>query len=324
MSSDTISEGTLVRILRYDKRPEFNDKEAEIGNYSEKDGTYECWLTDEEHEGSFALCRREEFELVEKEAKKDEGDSTADGFGVGDRVRGKDSGDLGTVVSVDPDGDPKVKLDGESEAQQRFGSEFEVVEKAVYWIGDRVRGKESGNLGTVTAVDADGDPKVRMDGEAEALQRFGKEFEIVEKAGFGVGDRVRGKESGKMGTVVAVDADGDPKVRIDGEEQGQQRFGKEFEIIEKLSLPDGSSGAIEKRGEDGSVSDTDSSSDDKKKKKKKKRKASSSSRSNSSDRHRKRGSAFGRSHMEKMEDAKRRARKSSKGGAAAALNLFGL
>merc|ERR1712014_112467 len=81
------------------------------------------------------------------------------------------------------DGDPKVHLDGEAQAQQRFGSEFKIVEKASFGIGDRVRGKETGKLGTVVSVDADGDPKVVLDGETEAKQRFGTEFDIIEKAG---------------------------------------------------------------------------------------------------------------------------------------------
>merc|ERR1712048_1265590 len=102
----------------------------------------------------------------------------------------------------------------------------------------------------------DGDPKVHLDGEAQAQQRFGNEFEIVEKATFGVGDRVRGKETGKLGTVVGVDGDGDPKVVIDGEEEVKQRFGTEFEIIEKKI---------------GGNKGSDSESDDKKKGKKKKK-----------------------------------------------------
>merc|ERR1712064_231324 len=119
-----------------------------------------------------------------------------------------------------------------------------------------------GKIGTVVAVDGDGDPKVHLDGEAQAQQRFGSEFKIVEKATFGIGDRVRGKETGKLGTVVGVDGDGDPKVVIDGGEEVKQRFGSEFEIVEKkIKTKD------------------DSSDDDKKKKKKKKKKSSSSSSS---------------------------------------------
>merc|ERR1712187_312448 len=183
------------------------------------------------HEGNYALCTPDQIELLDE--TKGLAVVPAAVFGVGDRVRGKDSGKLGLVVSVDGDGDPKVLLDGENKAQQRFGKEFEVVEKASFGIGDRVRGKETGKIGTVVSVDADGDPKVQLDGEDEAQQRFGKEFEIVEKASFSKGDRVRGKETGKMGKVTAVDADGDPKVLIDGEEEAKQRFGTEFEIIEK-------------------------------------------------------------------------------------------
>merc|ERR1711879_463397 len=132
---------------------------------------------------------------------------------------------MGTVISVAGDGDPKVLIDGETKAQQRFGKEFEVVERASFGIGDRVKGKETGKIGTVVSVDSDGDPKVHLDGEEKAQQRFGKEFDLVAKATFGVRDRVRGKETGKVGTVVDVDADGDPKVVIDGEEEAKQRFG---------------------------------------------------------------------------------------------------
>jgi len=178
-----LSEGTKVRILRYPKRPEFADKEAEIGNYSEKEQTYECWLIDEELEGTYALCLFEDIEVVKEEAPAADGEKAC--FGVGDRVRGIDSGKLGKVVSVDADGDPKIILDeGDGEAAQRFGKEFEVVEKAkVFAVGDRVRGNESGKLGVVTAVDEDGDPKVMIDGEDEPKQRWAKEFEVVRKSG---------------------------------------------------------------------------------------------------------------------------------------------
>jgi len=236
MSSEVLKEGTTVRILSYESRPEFDGKEAEIGNFSEKDKTYECWLTDDALEGTYALCAREQFEVVEKEepaAKEDAGPVKT--FGVGDRVKGLDSGKLGTVTAVDDDGDPKVKLDGEDDSVQRFGKEFEVVEKAGFAVGDRVKGTDSGKLGIVTAVDGDGDPKVKLDGEDEAVQRFGKEFEVVEKALFAVGDKVRGKDSGKLGTVTALDEDGDPKVKLDGEDEALQRFGKEFEVVTKAA-----------------------------------------------------------------------------------------
>merc|ERR1711870_158674 len=107
-------------------------------------------------------------------------------------------------------------------------------------------------------------------------------------------------ETGKMGKVVAVDADGDPKVLIDGEEEAKQRFGTEFEIIEKNI-----------RGKR-SQSRSQSQSDDKKKKKKKKKKSSSSSSSpsksssSSSRKNKKRKSAFGKSTMELQEEAKRK------------------
>merc|ERR1711920_35425 len=120
-----------------------------------------------------------------------------------------------------------------------MGKEFEVISKASFGVGDRVRGVDSGKVGTVVSVDGDGDPKVKLDGESEALQRFGKEFRIIRKAVFGVGDRVRGKDSGKCGVVTAVDNDGDPQVRLDGEEKSLQRFGKEFEIIQKATGPQG-------------------------------------------------------------------------------------
>jgi len=232
MGKDILSEGTIVRIIRYDKRPEFNGKEAEIGNYSAKDNTYECWLTDDALEGCYALCAPDDFEHVAAKPEPEPPAPRQSAFSVGDRVRGKESGNLGTVTELDADGDPKVIMDGEDEALQRFGTEFEVV-KDSFGIGDRVKGKESGQMGTVVAVDEDGDPKVKIDGEDEALQRFGKEFEVVEKAvrSFQPGDRVKGKETGKLGTVVSVDDDGDPKVKLDGEDEAQQRYGKEFTIV---------------------------------------------------------------------------------------------
>merc|ERR1712187_657695 len=124
-------------------------------------------------------------------------------------------------------------------------------------------------------------------------------------------------ETGKLGTVVGVDGDGDPKVVIDGEEEVKQRFGSEFEIVEKkIKTKD------------------DSSDDDKKKKKKKKKKSSSSSSSpsassssSSGKKKKKRSSAFGKSTLELQEEAKRKAKKYKKtkrSGADAALNLLGL
>merc|ERR1712060_12801 len=62
-------------------------------------------------------------------------------------------------------------------------------------IGDRVKGMDSGDTGVVVSVDADGDPKVRMDGESEAVQRFGREFAIIAKASAnGAGDAAEGKK----------------------------------------------------------------------------------------------------------------------------------
>merc|ERR1712039_580275 len=167
--------------------------------------------------------------------------------------------------------------DGSSEAQQRFGKEFEIVSKATFGVGDRVKGKDSGKVGTVTAVDADGDPKVLIDGESDAKQRFGKEFEIFVKGGFSVGDRVRGKDSGKVGTVVSVDVDGDPKVKLDDEPEAKQRFAKEFDVIKKADKNES-----KKRSRSGS---------NKKKKKKKKKQEKES--------------VFGKSTLELMAEARK-------------------
>lgn len=262
MASETIKEGTTVKILRYESRPEFENKEAEIGNYSEKDSTYECWLTDDALEGTYALCKREDFEIVVPEAPAPGEEPTK--FCPGDRVSGKDSGKMGTVVSVDPDGDPKIKLDEEDEALQRFGNEFEVVEKGKFEVGDRVKGLDSGKIGSVVSVDEDGDPKVKLDGDVEAKQRFGKEFEIVEK------NRKSASRS-----------------------RGKDKKGKKSK---------------KKKG---------SSSSD----------SGSSSSSSSKPQAKKRKSAFGRSTLEKLEDEKKLARQAEKKagkGADAALRMFGL
>jgi len=324
-----LKEGTPVKILRCEVRPEFNDKMAEIGNFSEKDDTYEVWLTDDAFEGSYAVCKPDDLEVVDTPAEPDIA-STMAAFGVGDRVRGKETGAEGIVTAVDADGDPKVQIDGEDESVQRFGKEFEVIQKATFGIGDRVMGKETGSHGTVVSVDEDGDPKVILDGEAEPLQRFAKEFEIVEKFSFGIGDRVRGKESGKMGTVTSIDADGDPKVQMDGESETLQRYAKEFEFVEKAGGKKG-----DKRKSKSSSSSGSESSSEEKKKKKKKRKRSSSSTSDTRSRmvkkrkeERRRDkeiskkSAFGMSVLEKKEEEKRKIRmlqKKSDDGANAAL-----
>merc|ERR1712060_355213 len=164
--------------------------------------------------------------------------------------------------------------------QQRYGKEFEIVSRAAFGVGDRVKGKDSGTLGTVVAVDSDGDPKVKLDGDDEAKQRFGKEFLIVQKAAFGVGDKVRGVESGRTGVVVAVDSDGDPKVKMDDETEAKQRYAKEFEIVTKAEKGSkrsrsGSKGKKKNKKKDekessSSSSSSESSSSGKKKKKKKK------------------------------------------------------
>merc|ERR1711920_550025 len=229
-------------------------------------------------------------------------------FGVGDRVRGKESKLEGVVLDVDDDGDPKVKMDGDAEAQQRFGKEFEIVSKATFGVGDRVKGKDSGKVGTVTAVDADGDPKVLIDGESDAKQRFGKEFDIIVKGGFSVGDRVRGKDSGKTGTVVSVDADGDPKIQMDDEPDAKQRYAKEFDVIAKAANTDGKkrsrSGSKKKKkkkkgddsgsGSSSSSSSKSSSSDSSGKKKKKKKKKKEEKES-----------VFGKSTLELMAEARK-------------------
>merc|ERR1711948_234447 len=136
-------------------------------------------------------------------------------------------------------------------------------------------GKDSGKVGTVTAVDADGDPKVLIDGESDAKQRFGKEFEIIVKGGFSIGERVRGKDSGKVGTVVSVDGDGDPKIKMDDEQEAKQRFAKEFDVIKKADKNESkkrsrSGSNKKKKKDDGSGSSSKSSK-------------SSSSKSSSSD-----------------------------------------
>merc|ERR1712216_65326 len=147
-----------------------------------------------------------------------------------------------------------------------------------------VKGKVTGKTGIVVSVDQDGDPKVKLDGEDEALQRFGNEFEVVERAPapFSVGDRVKGKESGKMGTVTDVDEDGDPKVKLDDEDEAKQRFGHEFSIVAKggASASRSRSGGKKKKSKKkkSSSSSSSSSSSGKKKKKKKRGRSSSNSR----------------------------------------------
>lgn len=267
MPEDLFTEGTKVRILRSPKRPEFTGKEAEIGNFSKADGTYECWLIDEELEGAYALCTPEDIEVV-----KEEPAAPSEVFGVGDKVRGKETGKTGIVVSVDQDGDPKVKLDDEDEALQRFGNEFEVVERA--------------------------------------------------PAPFTVGDRVKGKESGKMGTVADVDEDGDPKVKLDEEDEAKQRFGHEFTIVEKKSGSRSRSGGKKKKSKKKKSSSSSSSSSSGRKKKKRKRSRSPSSGSRS---RLKKSGGFGRSTMEVAEDKKKQARKLERtgfAGADAALAMF--
>merc|ERR1712054_527109 len=161
-------------------------------------------------------------------------------------------------------------------------------------------------------------------GEDEPQQRFGSEFEVVEKAPqpFTVGDRVRGKESGKTGTVVAVDEDGDPKVQLDGEDEAKQRWAKEFEIVQKRSNSSSSSRRGGKKKKKKKSSSSSSSSSGKKKKKKRKRSSSSGSRQRL-----KKSGGFGRSTMEQREDEKRMARKFARTqnkGADAALAMFGM
>lgn len=312
MATDTLSEGTRVKILKYEWRPELVGLEAETGSLSAKDGTYECWLTGDKFEGALAWLKREDFELMDKPPEVKASDGTEPPmFGVGDRVKGKESGHEGTVTAVDADGDPKVKMDGDSEAQQRFGKEFEIVSKASFGVGDRVRGKDSGKVGTVVAVDADGDPKVKMDEEPDAKQRFGKEFDIIVKGGFSVGDRVRGKDSLKPGTVVAVDADGDPKVKMDDEPDAKQRFGKEFDIVKKAEKEiakrsrSKSGGKKKKKKKKGDENEVSSSSD------------SSSSKSSSSDSGKKKkkkgkASVFGKSTLELLAEQKKAQAKHAK------------
>lgn len=182
-----LGEGTRIRIVKYDKRPELVGKDGEIGSYSKNDNTYECWLSGDSLEGTLAFCKPEDFELLAAPSADKNGDAETKDvgaptiFGVGDRVRGKETGNVGVVISLDADGDPKVLMERDSEAQQRFGKEFEVISKGAFEEGDRVRGTDSGKLGTVLSVDADGDPKVIFDGESEALQRFGREFIVIEK-----------------------------------------------------------------------------------------------------------------------------------------------
>jgi len=272
-------------------RPEFAGAEAEIGNYSERDDTYECWLIPDAFEGSYALCSPTEIEIIKEETKEQPATEAS---------------------TTEP---PATSNDtaGAGQPETLFG------------VGDRVRGKESGKLGTVTSVDDDGDPKVVMDGTSEALQRFGREFELVEKASFGVGDRVRGRETGKEGTVVSVDEDGDPKVQIDGEDEAKQRFGKEFEIVEKARDQSRSRSNDKKKGKKKKKAKSSSSSSSSDSRSRSRRRGRSGS--SASSRYRKRGSAFGRSNMEKKADEKRRAKKIKKtagSGANAALSLLGM
>lgn len=311
-----LSEGTRVRIVAYEKRPEFVGEDGELGTYSKNDDTYECWLTGDSFDGALAFCKPEDFALItapppEKPKEEEKAAETEVVFGIGDRVRGKETGKEGLVVDVDEDGDPKVKLDGEEEALQRFAKEYDIVSKAKVWfsVSDRVRGKESGKIGTVLEIDEDGDPEVKIDGESEAQQRFGREFEIVTKGAMEQGDRVKGIDSGRLGKVLEVDEDGDPRIQYDGEEEAMQRFAKEFVIFEKANK----SFALVKRSRSGS-----GGKKDKKKKKKKKKKSSSSEESSaeeSSDswhdrrrgRRKKRSTTWGHSALERMEEDKRRA-----------------
>eukprot|EP00928_Gymnodinium_smaydae_P057129 TRINITY_DN40405_c0_g1_i1.p1 TRINITY_DN40405_c0_g1~~TRINITY_DN40405_c0_g1_i1.p1 ORF type:complete len:400 (+),score=60.07 TRINITY_DN40405_c0_g1_i1:37-1236(+) len=266
-SSSPLAEGTRVRIKELQSRPEVNGLEAELGQFSEKDSSYECWLIDDALEGQYVFCKRDQFDLLNPQGSMDTASSgvvaQANGFCAGDRVRNKNNGQIGTVVAVDADGDPKVKFDGDGEALQRFAKDFEIVEKTCFEVGDRVRGTILGKDGVVVAVDADGDPKVRMDGERDALQRFGKEFIIVEKARFGCGDRVRGKILGKDGVVISVDSDGDPKVKLEGEAEALQRFGHEFRIITKATFEIGDRVRHKSTGALGTVMAVDADGDPK-------------------------------------------------------------
>merc|ERR1711957_646119 len=158
-------------------------------------------------------------------------------------------------------------------------------------------------------------------GESESLQRFGKEFVIIKKGeksrqpgAFEVGDRVKGLDSGDTGVVVAVDEDGDPKVKLDGESEALQRFGKEFVIIAKGAAADPDAAADSKKR---SRSRSKSKGKGKKKKKKKGSSSSSSASSKSSSsssksKRKKRPSAFGKSTLEMMADEKKNAKKHTK------------
>jgi hypothetical protein len=82
-----------------------------------------------------------------------------------------------------PDPAPSAAPEATADGARQDGSDNEKAdEKPNFRVGDRVRGKDSGNEGVVVAVDDDGDPTVKLDGEEEEKPRYGSEFDIIERA----------------------------------------------------------------------------------------------------------------------------------------------
>ena len=101
-------------------------------------------------------------------------------FGVGDRVRCKATGTVGSVVSVEWEGDPMVMFDDEPAARQRFGKDFEIIEKMIQGPSEEVMAASVAEAADVAMADQAtkaGAAKARRD---EQRQRIIEERRLLE------------------------------------------------------------------------------------------------------------------------------------------------
>jgi len=127
--------------------------------------------------------------------------------------------------------------------------------RPTFTLDDRVKCKEDGKEGNIVLVKDGGDPSVLFDGEEQAREIAVTAIETLIPAAklaavkkqqqqpeqqpqepdhqskFVVGDRVKCKEDEKRGTVLFVYDDGDPKVKIDGDDEARPRVAAWFDVV---------------------------------------------------------------------------------------------
>lgn len=137
-------------------------------------------------------------------------------FTLDDRVKCKGDGKEGRIVSVKDGGDPSVLFDGEEQAREIASTSIETLAPAAKQAAEEKQPQQQ---------------QLQQQPEQHPLEPEGQPQELDQQSKFVVGDRVKCKEDGKRGTVLFVYDDGDPSVKIDGDDEARPRVAAWFDVV---------------------------------------------------------------------------------------------